>query len=100
MELGGSTPRPGRFNPGKEARHPVPGPVWTDAENFIPTDIRSPVRPARSAYYAIQANVTLHAEYNVYESRRSRPQVNRLERRALYSVGPVRKLAKSQLLGN
>ena len=26
----------------------APGPVWTDAENFAPTEIRSPERPARS----------------------------------------------------
>jgi len=47
------TPRP-LFTPGK---NPVPivqeagwapGPVWTDAENLAPTDIRSPDRPARS----------------------------------------------------
>jgi hypothetical protein len=25
-----------------------PGPVWTDAENFAPTGIQSPDRPARS----------------------------------------------------
>ena len=49
-----STPRPGRFTPGKD---PVPivqeagwslGPVWTDAENLAPTGIRSPDRPSRS----------------------------------------------------
>jgi hypothetical protein len=39
-EGGWSTPRPGRFTPGKETRHPLyrrldgaPGPVWTTAEN-------------------------------------------------------------------
>ena len=26
----------------------APGPVWTDAENFVPTGIRSPDRSARS----------------------------------------------------
>jgi hypothetical protein len=49
-----STPRPGRFTPGK---HPVPivqeagwapGPVGTGAENVAPTGIRSPDRSARS----------------------------------------------------
>ena len=43
LDVGGwSTPRPGRFTPGKEpvfivleARR-VPGPVWTDAENLDP----------------------------------------------------------------
>ena len=49
-----STPRPGRFTPGKD---PVPivqeagwaaGPVWTGAENLAPTEFRSPDRPARS----------------------------------------------------
>ena len=48
-----ATPRP--FYPGKD---PVPilkeagwapGPVWTDAENLVPTGIRSSDRPARSA---------------------------------------------------
>ena len=51
---GWSTPRPGRFTPGKD---PVPivqeagwasGPVWTGAENLASTGIRSPDRPARS----------------------------------------------------
>ena len=51
---GWSTPRPGRFTPGKD---PVPivneavwatGPVWRGAENLAPTGIRSPDRPARS----------------------------------------------------
>jgi hypothetical protein len=27
----------------------VPGPVWTGAENLVPTGIRSPDRPARSS---------------------------------------------------
>jgi len=49
-----STPRPGRFTPGK---NPVllaqeaglaPGPVWTGAENLAPTGTRSPDRPAHS----------------------------------------------------
>ena len=53
-EGGWSTPRPGRFDLGK---NPVtfvqeagwaPGPVWTGAENLAPTGIRSPDRPARS----------------------------------------------------
>ena len=51
---GWSTPRPGRFTPG---RNPVPivqeagwvpGPVWTGAENLASNGIRSPDRPARS----------------------------------------------------
>jgi len=54
-ECGWSTPRPGRFTPGKD---PVPivyeagwasRPVWTGAENLATTGIRSPNRPARSA---------------------------------------------------
>jgi len=53
-EGGWSTPRPGRFIPGKD---PVPvvqeagwagGPVRTGAENLAPTGIRSPDRPASS----------------------------------------------------
>jgi hypothetical protein len=58
---GCSTPRPGRFNPRKEARHPAPGPVWTDAENLIPNQFRSPDRPARSVYllrYSSQRSIT------------------------------------------
>jgi len=52
---GWSTPRPGCFTPGKD---PVPivyeagwaqGPVWTGAENFDPTRIRSTVRPGHPA---------------------------------------------------
>ena len=51
---GWSTPRPGRFTPGKD---PVPivqeagwaqGSVWTDAENLTSTRIRFPDRPAPS----------------------------------------------------
>ena len=49
-----STPRPGRYTPGKDPVLIVqevgqaPGPVWTGAENLAPTRIRSPDRPARS----------------------------------------------------
>jgi hypothetical protein len=48
--LGGwSTPRPGHFTPRKD---PVPigwapGPVWTGAENLVPTGFRFLDRPAR-----------------------------------------------------
>jgi hypothetical protein len=55
LDRGGlSTPRPGRFTPGKD---PVPivlevgwtsEPVWTCAENLAPAGIRSPDSPARS----------------------------------------------------
>ena len=51
---GWSTPRPGRFTPGKDPVPIVqeagwaPGPVWTGAENLAPARIRSPDRPARS----------------------------------------------------
>ena len=55
LEAGGrSAARPGRFTPGKDAVPIVqepgwsPGPVWTGAENLVPTRIRSPDRPARS----------------------------------------------------
>jgi len=50
-----STPRPGRFAPGKD---PVPivqeagwaqGLVWAGAGNFAPTGFRLPYRPVRSA---------------------------------------------------
>ena len=45
---GCSTPRPGRFTPGKE---PVPagwdpGSIWMGAENLTPTGIRPPDGPA------------------------------------------------------
>ena len=51
---GWSTPRPGRFNPGKDAVPIVQEagwasePVWTGEENLAPTGIRSSDRPARS----------------------------------------------------
>ena len=55
MGGGWSTPRPGRFTPGKDPVPVVqeagwaPGPVWMGAENLAPhTGIRSPDRPARS----------------------------------------------------
>ena len=50
-----STPRPGRFTPGKDSVPIVqeagwaPGPFWTDAENLAPTEIRPAERPAPSA---------------------------------------------------
>jgi len=51
---GWSTPRPGRFTPGKDPGSIVwkagwaPGPVWTAAENLAPTGIRSPDGLVRS----------------------------------------------------
>ena len=51
---GWSTPRTGRFTPGKDTVPIVyevgwaPGPVWTGAENLAPTGIRSPNCPAHS----------------------------------------------------
>ena len=51
---GWSTPRPGRFTPGKDPIPIVqeagwaPGPLWTSAENLAPIGIRSPDRPTRS----------------------------------------------------
>ena len=54
LDIGGwSTPRPGRFTPGKDPVAIVyevgwaPGPAWTGAENLAPTGIRSPDRPNR-----------------------------------------------------
>ena len=51
--VGWSTPRPGRFTPGKDtvpilykARW-APGQVWTGAENLVTTGIRFPDRPVR-----------------------------------------------------
>ena len=48
LDWGGrSTPRPGRFTPGKDLVPIVqeagwaPGPVWTGAQNLTPTGIRS-----------------------------------------------------------
>ena len=54
MGGGWSAPRPGRFTSGKDPVPIVqeawwaPGPIWTGAENFAPTGIRSPDRLARS----------------------------------------------------
>jgi len=51
---GWTTPRPGRFTPGKDPipivqeAGCVPGPFWTGAENLASTEIRSPDRPARN----------------------------------------------------
>ena len=52
---GWSTPRLGRFTPGKEIRYPLyrglggpPGSVLTGAENLASTGIRSPDRPVSS----------------------------------------------------
>ena len=51
---GWSTPRPGRFIPGKDPIPIIkeagwaPAPVWKCAENLTPTGIRSPDRPPRS----------------------------------------------------
>jgi len=51
---GYSTPRSGRFNPGKDVLSIVweagwtPRPLWTGAENLTSTGIRSPDRPAHS----------------------------------------------------
>jgi len=47
-----STPRPGRFTPGKENLNPFTGDwaghVWNGAEYLAPTGIRSPARPGLS----------------------------------------------------
>jgi len=51
---GWSTPRPGRFTPGKDPVPTVsecgwgPGPVWTGVENLAPTGTRSPDPPVSS----------------------------------------------------
>ena len=51
---GWSTPRPGRFTPGKDPVRIVqeagwaPGPVWTGEENLVHTGIRSPDCPGGS----------------------------------------------------
>ena len=49
-----STPRLGRFTPGKDPVPIVqeagwaPGPVWKSTENLVRTGLRTPDRPARS----------------------------------------------------
>ena len=50
MWVGGQRHAPAALSPGK-TRYPTGGPqdpVWTDAENLTPTEIRFPDRPARS----------------------------------------------------
>jgi len=53
-EGGWTTPRPGRFIPGRDTVPIVQeagcaqGPVWRGTENLAPTEIRSPDRPAHS----------------------------------------------------
>jgi hypothetical protein len=61
------TPRP-LFTPGKDLVPIVqeagwaPGPVWTSAENFDPTEIRSPDRPAHSqSLYRLHYSAQLFA---------------------------------------
>jgi len=60
---GWSTPRHGRFTPGKETRYLMyrrlggsPGPVWTGAENLTLTGIRSLDLPDRNLV-AVRGNV-------------------------------------------
>jgi len=62
MGVGWSTPRPGRFTPGKDpvpiAQEDVwsPGTVWKGTENLFSIGIRSSDRPAcRYTDYAIPA---------------------------------------------
>ena len=82
---GWSTPRPGRFTPGKD---PVPiveeagwasGPVWTGAENLAHTELQSPDRPARS-----QSLYTLH--YPAHTTIRSPDHPARSQSLYTYSV--------------
>lgn len=101
MELGGQCHAPGALTPEKRPGTRPKGLCGRMKKILSPPRFDpQTVQAVSYIYYAIPANVTLHAEYDVYESRRSRPQVNRLERWALYAVGPVSKLAKSQLLDN
>jgi len=54
LGVGGQRHAPAAFTPGKDLvpivqeAGWVPGLVWTGAENFVPTGIRSPDRPLRS----------------------------------------------------
>ena len=54
MRVGGQRHVPAAFTRGKDPVPTVqeagwaPGPVWISAENFAPTNIRSPDLPARS----------------------------------------------------
>jgi hypothetical protein len=71
MRDGWSTPRPGRFTPGKD---PVPilqeagwalGPVWTGAENIAFTRIRSTDSPAHSeSLYRLRYRGSFNPTYN------------------------------------
>jgi hypothetical protein len=70
---GWSTPRPGRFTPGKDLVSIVwetgwaPGPVWRGAENLDPTGIRSPNRSeSRYTAYAIPAQYPLRKKYRTH----------------------------------
>ena len=72
---GGQRPAPAALPPGKDPVPIVqeagwaPGPVWTCAENFAPTGIRSPDRPVRSEslYYRAYdtCEITLHVAQTV-----------------------------------
>jgi hypothetical protein len=69
------TPRP-LFTPGNDPVPIVqeagwaPGPVWTDAENIAPTEIRSPDRPARSSV-AIPTELPGPHDINVLSGKRT-----------------------------
>jgi hypothetical protein len=76
LALGGggcSTPRPGRFIPGKDPEPFVqeagwaPESIWTVVENIAPTGISSPNRPAHSE--------SLYRQLPKYEMLNSRPRL-------------------------
>ena len=88
-----STPRSGRFTPGKvpvplvwEAGWP-PAPVWTGAENLAPTGIRSPDRPARSeSLYRL--NYSGHDLYRSHTLNQTTPKTTALLEPAVHTCYP------------
>ena len=79
---GWSTPRSGRFSPGKDPVPIVqeagwaPRPVWTNAENLAPTGIRYPDRPVcRESLYRLSYRGPSELFYNIFMTLKSQLKV-------------------------
>jgi hypothetical protein len=109
-----STPRPGRFTPGKDPVPIVqeagwaPVPVWTGAENLTPTGIRSPDRSARSeslyrlsypgpSYNTVAAEISyaFSSSPSCNEKERATKHLNVLSLCTEYSLTPTLSLSHS-----
>jgi len=79
-ESGWSTPRPGRFTPGKDSvpivqvAAWVPGPDWRGAESLAPIGIPFPERPTRrESLYRLSYPDPEYAVVTEYKQRSYRP---------------------------